>query len=230
MDNSRGRVPLTVCRALFSFSNARIVPRFEEITAEKLGHAKMVREVTFGTSSERMLVIEEPLNTSAVTVLVRGGNKMIVEEAKRSLHDAMCVVRNLIKDNRVVYGGGSAEIACSLAIGKYADTVSGVDQYAIRAFADALDDIPLALAENCGLSPIEEVAAAKSRQIKEGSHVIGIGATQENDADGYHTADMRELGVFETLIGKQQQIQLATQVVRMILKIDDVISMGAYQG
>lgn len=214
--------------ALFSYPS-RIIPRFEEISSEKLGHAGMVREVTFGTSRERMLVIEDPVNTTAVTVLVRGGNQMIVEEAKRSLHDAMCVVRNLIKDNRVVYGGGSAEIACSLAISKYADTIIGVDQYAIRAFADALDDIPLALAENCGLSPIEEVAAAKSRQIREGNNVIGLGVNQECDADGYHSTDMRQVGVFETLIGKQQQIQLATQVVRMILKIDDVISMGAYQ-
>jgi T-complex protein 1 subunit epsilon len=213
-----------------NISLLRIVPRFEEISAEKLGHAGTVREVTFGTSSEVMLVIEDLVNTSAVTVLVRGGNKMIVEEAKRSLHDAMCVVRNLIRDNRVVYGGGSAEIACSIAISKFADTVSGADQYALRAFADALDDIPLALAENCGLSPIEEVAAAKSRQTKEGSNVIGIGVNQETDDGGHHSADMREVGVFETLIGKQQQIQLATQVVRMILKIDDVISMGAHQG
>ena len=69
---------------------------------------------------------------------------MIVEEAKRSLHDAMCVVRNLIKDNRVVYGGGSSEIACSLAVSAFADTVPGIEQYAIRAFADALDDLPMA--------------------------------------------------------------------------------------
>jgi T-complex protein 1 subunit epsilon len=130
-----------------------------------------------------------------------------------------------------VYGGGAAEIACSLAINKHADTVTGVDQYAIRAFADALDDIPLALAENCGLSPIEEVAAVKSRQVKEKCHVIGISVTQDDlDADGYHSTDMRQLGVFETLIGKQQQIQLAAQVVKMILKIDDVISTKPYDG
>jgi T-complex protein 1 subunit epsilon len=152
---------------------------------------------------------------------------MIVDEAKRSLHDAMCVVRNLIKDNRVVYGGGSSEIACSLAVSNYAETVKGVDQYAIRAFADALDDIPLALAENAGLSAIEEVAEAKSRQVRESSHVLGIGANVDEAAD-FATADMRKLGVFETLIGKQEQIQLAVQVVKMILKIDDVISMGNY--
>jgi T-complex protein 1 subunit epsilon len=175
--------------------------------------------------------LEECANQKAVTVLVRGGNKMIVDEAKRSLHDAMCVVRNLIKDNRIVYGGGSAEISCSIAVKKYADTVTGVDQYAIRAFADALDDIPLALAENAGLSPIEEVAAIKSRQVKEDNPTIGLclqsldqAVLKTDGVDGYHTTDMKDIGVFETLIGKQQQLQLAAQVVKMILKIDDVIS------
>ena len=96
-------------------TGGRIVPRFQELSAEKLGRAGNVREVSFGTTKERMLVIEDCEHSSAVTVLIRGGNAMIVEEAKRSLHDAMCVVRNLIKDNRIVFGGGSAEIACSLA-------------------------------------------------------------------------------------------------------------------
>jgi len=160
---------------------------------------------------------------------------MIVDEAKRSLHDAMCVVRNLVKDNRVVYGGGSAEVSCSIAIKKHADTVSGVDQYAIRAFADALDDIPLALAENAGLSPIEEVTSIKSRQVKEGNPTIGLGLLpidetemSKKSSNDDHSMDMKELGVFETLIGKQQQMQLAAQVVKMILKIDDVISQGQY--
>jgi T-complex protein 1 subunit epsilon len=176
-----------------------------------------------------MLVIEDCANSSAVTVLVRGGSKMLVEEAKRSLHDAMCVVRNLIRDSRVVYGGGAAEIACSLAVSEYADTVTGVDQYAIRAFAEALEDIPLALAENAGLSPIEEVAVVKSRQVKEKSSTIGIGLNVDADENGFHSADMKELHVYETLVGKQQQLQLAAQVTKMILKIDDVISMGSYQ-
>ena len=210
-------------------TGGRIVPRFEDIAPEKLGHAGLVKEVSFGTSHERMLVIENPVHTSAVTVLVRGGNQMMVEEAKRSLHDAMCVVRNLIRDNRVVYGGGSAELACSLAVSQYADTVTGVDQYAVRALAEALEDIPLALAENSGLQPIEEVAAAKFLQVETNSSVIGVGVDQTAGDDGMHATDMRALGVFETLLGKQQQIQLAAQVVKMILKIDDVIAMGKYQ-
>merc|ERR1712238_7190 len=209
-------------------TGGRIVPRFSELSSDKLGKAGLVREISFGNTRERMLVIEDCANSNAVTVLVRGGNKMIVEEAKRSLHDAMCVVRNLIKDNRVVYGGGAAEISCSLAVSKYAETVAGVDQYAIRAFSDALDDIPLALAENSGLDPIEELAAAKSRQMNENNHLIGLGLSESANGEGNFAADMKELGVFETLVGKQEQISLATQVVKMILKIDDVITMGQY--
>lgn len=220
-------------------TGGRIVARVEELSPDKLGRCGSVRQLSLGTNSsrrqERILILEDCANQKAVTVLVRGGNKMIVEEAKRSLHDAMCVVRNLVIDNRVVYGGGSAEISCSIAIRKHADTVVGVDQYAIRAFADALDDIPLALAENAGLSPIEEVAAIKSRQVKENCPTIGLGLMSVDQAElkthgstAYHSTDMKELGVFETLIGKQEQLQLAAQVVKMILKIDDVISQGQY--
>ena len=121
-----------------------------------------------------MIVIEECSNSKAVTVFVRGGNSMIVEEAKRSLHDAMCVTRNLIRDNRIVYGGGAPEIACSLHIAGEADKISGVEQYAVRAFADALDDIPMALAENSGLSPIVSLAEAKSTQVEEKNPRVGI--------------------------------------------------------
>jgi len=203
-------------------TGGRIVPRFQELTPDKLGKAGLVREVAFGNTKERMLIIEECGNSNAVTVLVRGGNRMIVEEGKRSLHDAMCVVRNLIRDNRIVYGGGAAEIACSNAITKYADSVVGTEQYALRAFADALEDIPMALAENSGFSPISQLSAVKSRQVTEGNPHLGI------DCKAKGTNDMKEQLVFETLIGKQQQLLLATQVVKMILKIDDVIMHGQY--
>merc|ERR1711939_962708 len=203
-------------------TGGRIVPRFSELSEDKLGTAGMVREVAFGTLKERMLVIEDCAKSNAVTVLVRGGNKMIVDEAKRSLHDAMCVVRNLIKNNRIVYGGGAAEIACAIAISDAADQVAGIEQYAMRAFAEALDDIPMALAENSGLSPIADLSAVKSRQVSENNPHLGIDCNQTG------TNDMKEQQVFETLIGKQQQMMLATQVVKMILKIDDVIMFGAY--
>lgn len=104
-------------------TGGRIVPRFEELSSDKLGKAGLVREVSFGTTKDRMLFIEGCPNTRAVTIFIRGGNKMIIDEAKRSIHDALCVVRNLIRDNRIVYGGGSCEIACSLKVAEAADKV-----------------------------------------------------------------------------------------------------------
>ncbi|XP_037065476.1 T-complex protein 1 subunit epsilon-like [Peromyscus leucopus] len=95
-------------------TGGQIAPRFSELTPEKLGFASVVREISFGTTKDKMLVvIEQCKNSRAVTIFIRGGNKMIIEEAKRSLHHALCVIRNLIRDNRVVYGGGAAEIACA---------------------------------------------------------------------------------------------------------------------
>ncbi|KAI9672973.1 MAG: T-complex protein 1 subunit epsilon [Caeruleum heppii] len=202
-------------------THGRIVPRFEDLSAEKLGKAGLVREMSFGTTREKMLVIEECANTRAVTVFVRGSNKMIIDEAKRSLHDALCVVRNLVKDNRVVYGGGAAEIACSLAVEEAAVKSPGLEQYAMRAFADALDAIPMALAENSGLSPIETLASVKSRQVKENNSRLGVDCMQSG------SNDMRERFVIDPLIGKRQQLLLATQLCRMVLKINNVIIAGS---
>ncbi|CAO3648128.1 unnamed protein product [Mucor hiemalis] len=199
-------------------TNGRIVPRFEDLNADKLGSAGVVRELTFGTTKDRMLVIEECANSRAVTIFVRGGNKMIIDEAKRSIHDAMCAVRNLVRDNRVVYGGGAAEISCSLAVAKVADEISSIEQYAMRAFADALDATPLALSENSGLSPIETLAKVKAEQAITGNSKLGI------DCLGKGSNDMKDQHVYDPLISKRQQYLLATQLVKMILKIDDVIT------
>jgi T-complex protein 1 subunit epsilon len=201
-------------------TGGRIVPRFSELSPEKLGRAGIVREISFGTTKDRMLVIEDCANSRAVTIFIRGSNKMILEEAKRSIHDALCVVRNLVRDNRVVYGGGAAEIACSLAVSQAADKVSTIEQYAMRAFADALDAIPTALAENSGFSASQTVAMVKSKQVTENNPRLGI------DCNSVGTFDMREQHVFDPLISKMQQLLLATQVVKMILKIDDVIKKG----
>jgi len=200
--------------------NARIVPRFAELSADKLGTAGRVHEESFGTTKDRMIVIEDCPNSKAVTVFVRGGNRMIIDEAKRSLHDAICVVRNLVRSNRIVYGGGAAELTCSLKVFEASDKCGTIEQYAMRAFSEALEMTPCALAENSGLNPIAEVSAVKAMQAKESKPYLGI------DAMGKGTNDMKSQKVFETLIGKQQQILLATQVVRMILKIDDVIMPG----
>ncbi|CAJ0596983.1 unnamed protein product [Cylicocyclus nassatus] len=197
-------------------TNGRIVPRFSELSPAKLGSAGLVREITFGTARDRMLSVEQCPNSKAVTIFVRGGNKMIVDEAKRSLHDALCVIRNLVRDDRIVYGGGSAETACAIEVAKEADKIEGVEQYAFRAFADALEAIPMALAENSGLNPIDAITDLKAKQIKTGESYLGIDALFKG------TNDMKEQKVIETLVSKREQVSLATQVVRMILKIDDV--------
>ena len=118
----------------------------------------------------------------------------IVEEAHRSIHDAICVVRNLVRDNRIVYGGGAPEIACAIAVAKQADQVmlflhtrmyqvpneieylqiKTLEQYPFRAFAEALESIPLALAENSGLSPIHTLTEIKARQVAENNPTLGI--------------------------------------------------------
>ncbi|ETN39464.1 T-complex protein 1 subunit epsilon [Cyphellophora europaea CBS 101466] len=201
-------------------TNGRIVPRFEDLSAEKLGKAGIVREMSFGTTREKMLVIEECANTRAVTVFVRGSNKMIIDEAKRSLHDALCVVRNLVRDNRIVYGGGASEIACSVAVEDAAVKSPGLEQYAMRAFADALDAVPMALAENSGLSPIETLAELKSCQVREKNGRLGVDCMQTG------SNDMRQHFVIEPLISKRSQLLLATQLCRMLLKINNVIIAG----
>lgn len=197
-------------------TGGRIVPRFEELTAAKLGHAGLVRELSFGTTKDRYLVIEECKNSKAVTILIRGGNQMLISEAKRSIHDALCIVRSLIRDSRVVYGGGAAEISCSLAVAKQADQLSSLEQYAFRAFSEALESIPLALAENSGLAPIETLSELKARQVAEKTANLGV------DCMFTGNSDMKHHNVIEALHSKKQQILLATQLVKMILKIDDV--------
>jgi len=201
-------------------TGGRIVPRFEELTADKLGKAGLVREVTFGTMKEQMLIIEECGSSKAVTVLVRGGNQMVVDEAKRCLHDANCCVRNLIRDPRVVPGGGASEMAASLAVLSAADKEQTMDQYSMKAFANALDVVPMALAENSGLQGIAEMAKVKAVQENTGNAWHGVDCMQTG------TTDMWEQNVYEACASKSSQLRLATQVVKMILKIDDVITSG----
>jgi T-complex protein 1 subunit epsilon len=203
-------------------TGGRIIPRFSEITPEKLGKAGIVREISFGTTKDRMITIEECENSKAVTIFVRGGSKMMIDEAKRSIHDALCVTRNLIRANEIIYGGGSSEISCSLALSAAANKISSLEQYAVRAFADALESIPLALAENCGLPAVESLAAVKARQTTENNPRLGIDCMVKG------TNDMKEQVVFDPLISKIEQFKLATQVVKMVLKIDDVITQGDY--
>lgn len=204
-------------------TGARIVPRFEEISPEKLGKAGSIKEIAFGTSTDKVILISECPNAKAVTVLIRGGSRTICDEAKRCLHDAICVVRNMVKNQSVVCGGGSAELCCSIAVSEEADKIKGVEQYAVRAFADALEEIPMTLAENSGYSPIEYVSKLREEQVKEGNPFLGVDAMHKGETN------MAVQGIYESVMSKKHQFQLATQVVKMILKIDDVIAQGTPQ-
>lgn len=178
-------------------TGARIVPRFEEITSAKLGKAGLIKEMSFGTSNDRVILIQECKQSKAITVLIRGGSRVICDEARRCLHDAICVVRNMVRNNMVVAGGGATELACSIAVAAAADKIKGVEQYAVRAFADALEEIPLTLAENSGYSPIEYVSQVREQQISEGNAFIGV------DANHNGTCNMFEQGIFESAASKK---------------------------
>lgn len=198
-------------------TGGRIVPRFEALTPEKLGKAGIIREITVGTEKNQSIIIEDCANSKAVTICVRGGNSMVVAEAERCIHDALCCVRNLIRDNRIVAGGGAPEVAVALTVEAAADKVGTVEQYAVRAFAEAILSIPEALADNSGMNAILMVGEAKTQQINQRNPNIGI------DCIKMEACDMLAENVCESFIAKQHQIALATQVVKMILKIDDVI-------
>ncbi|KAF0991816.1 hypothetical protein HZS_6530 [Henneguya salminicola] len=204
-------------------TGGRIVPRFSELTPAKLGYAALVKEVTVGTTNQNLLTIEGCANSKAVTIILRGSSKMVVDEAKRSIHDALCVVRNLIRDNRIVYGGGAPEISASIAVYNESKNKSSYEQYAFRAFAEALETIPLALAENSGLSPIKTISEIKSLQIKTSNRKLGVDCMQRG------TMDMKEQNVIETLFGKKQQIMLATHMVMMICRVDDIFYTSQHE-
>lgn len=139
------------------------------------------------------------------------------------------MVRNLVKDNRVVYGGGAADISAAIAVANAADQIPSIEQYAMRAFASALDAVPMALAENSGLSPIETLAEVRNRQRTENNSRLGVDCNGrgENGTDADFVSffslilflDMKKQFVYDPLISKRQQYLLATQLVRAVLKI-----------
>ena len=154
--------------------------------------------MTFGTSNDKVTLIQECQYSKAVTILIRGGSRTICDEAKRCLHDAICVVRNMVKNNNVVGGGGATELACSIAVAEEADKIRGVEQYAVRAFADALEEIPLTLAENSGYNPIEYFRKLREEQKSEDNPFIGV------DANHKGSTNMHEQGIYESVMSKRQ--------------------------
>jgi chaperonin GroEL (HSP60 family) len=177
----------------------------------------MVEEKKIG--EESMTFITGCKNPKAISIIIRGGTEHVIDEVERALHDALRVVGVALEDGKVVAGGGAPEIELALKLADYASTVGGREQLAIEAFAEAMEIIPWALAENAGLDPIDLVIKLKTaHEGKKNSIYMGI------DLDSGEPANMLNLNVIEPLRVKTQVIESATEVAGMILRIDDVIA------
>ena len=197
-------------------TGGKIVASVKDLTPEVLGEAKLVEEVKIG--EDKLVYIRECKNPKAVTIVVRGGTEHVVDEAERSLHDALCVVRNAIEDGKIVPGGGAPEAEVAKQLRDYAVKVGGREQLAIEAFADAVESIPLTLAENAGLDPVDIMVSLRAAHENASSPSYGV------DVFTGKIRDMLELNVVEPLRVKLQVIKSATEAANMILKIDDVIA------
>jgi thermosome len=204
-------------------TGGQIMASPKDLTAEVLGHAKTVEEVKIG--DDKLLYIRECKNPKAVTIVIRGGTEHVIDEAERSLHDALCVVRNVVEDGKIVAGGGSPEAEVSKKLREFAVKVGGREQLAIEAFAEAVEAVPLTLAENAGLDPIDIMVALRAKHEDAEGTNFGI------DAASGKVKNMLELKVVEPLRVKLQVIKSATEAANMILKIDDLIaSKGGGKG
>ncbi|MGB9926248.1 MAG: thermosome subunit beta [Candidatus Bathyarchaeales archaeon] len=198
-------------------TGGKILASIKDLTSDALGKAKKVEEVKIG--DDKLIYVRECKNPKAVTIVIRGASPHVVDEAERSLHDALCVVRNSIEDGKIVAGGGAPEAEVARQLRKYAPQVGGREQLAIEAFADAVEAIPLTLAENAGLDPIDTMVALRAEHEKPENKHFGIEVTTGK------IKNMLDLQVLEPLRVKQQVIKSATEAANMILKIDDLISV-----
>jgi len=160
----------------------------------------------------------------AVTVVLRGGSEHVVDEAERSLHDALCVVRDAIEDAKVVAGGGAPEAEIAKQLREFAVQVGGREQLAIEAFAEAMESIPLALAENAGLDPIDIMVELRAKHEGVGNQWYGVDVFSGGVKDTY------KLNLIEPLRVKSQVIKSATEAASMILRIDDVVAAKGTKG
>ena len=196
-------------------TGARIVNNIEELSSEDLGSAELVEERKI--EDDKFVFIEGCPNARSVSILARGGNERVVDEVERSLRDALSVVRDAILKPAIVAGGGAPEAEIAKEIRAWASTLSGREQLAAMAFADAIGAIPLTLAENAGLDTIDIDVNLKAAH-NQGKTWHGV------DVFNGEIADMMEQKVLEPVLVKEQMVKAATEVASMILRIDDVIA------
>jgi len=197
-------------------TGGRIVTSIRDLRPEDLGEAELVEERKVG--NDKMVFIEGVKNPKSVTILLRGANDMILDEAERSINDALHVLRNVMREPKIVGGGGAPQIELSIRLRKYAQTLGGKVQLAVEAFADALEEIPTILSETSGQDPLDAVMKLRSLHA-EGKIFAGVNAIEgkivENAIDAY---------IIEPIAVTKQAIKSATEAATAILKIDDIIA------
>ncbi len=209
------RVKQSDMEKLVKATGGKVVSNVNDLRAEDLGFAKLVEERK--VADDKMTFVEGSRNPKAVTILVRGGSERLVDEAERAIHDALCVVRDVVLDPRVVGGGGAPEAEVARRLREHAQKLSGKEQLAVIAFGEALETLPTALAENAGLDPIDILVQLRVAHEK-AQLWAGV------DVNESKVADLKERGVLEPLGVKVQVIKSAAEAAGMILKIDDVIA------
>ena len=198
-------------------TGGRITSNLDDISEKDLGSAEIVQQKKI--ESDKWVFIEGCSNPHAVTVLIRGGSQRVVDEADRSIHDALMVVKDVIEKPLIVAGGGSPEAYLAGKIKQWADSFDGREQLAIKQYAESLETIPLTIAENAGMDPIDSLIALRAKQ-NSGEKTTGINAREGKIGDAY------SLDIVEPLVVKEQIIKSATEAACMILRIDDVIAIS----
>jgi len=202
-----------VCKTL----GCRPIASLDHFVAESLGSADLAEEIQAGNSKfVKITGVQNPGRT--VSILLRGSNKQVLEEADRSLHDALCVIRCLVKKRFLIPGGGAPEAELSVKLTQHAQTLGGMDAYTFRAFAQALEVIPSILAENAGLSSISTVTELRNRHANGETHA-GINVRKGT------ISNIIEENVLQPLLVSTSAVTLAAECVRSILKIDDIVNV-----
>ena len=198
-------------------TGGRITTNLDDITEKDLGHADLVQQKKIET--DKWVFIEGCKNPHSVTILIRGGSQRVVDEVDRSIHDSLMVVKDVIETPSIVTGGGSAEAYLAGQLNEYADSFDGREQLAVKQYAEALESIPLTIAENAGMDPIDTIISLRAKQ-NSGKKGAGINARESK------IGDMNSLSILEPLVVKEQIIKSATETACMILRIDDVIAIS----
>ena len=201
-----------ICKTL----NCKPIAHIDSFTEEKLGTAAKCEEVTLSEGSKIIEITGVPNDAKTVSILCRGSNQLVLDETERSLHDALCVVRSIIKRKAMVPGGSAPETEIAVKLTELSNEIQGFKAYCFKAFAEALEVIPYTLAENAGLKPVEIVTELRNKH-RNGDKMAGI-----NVKKGI-ISNMFDEKVIQPSLVTISMLKLATEVVRMILKIDDIV-------